>query len=201
MNQNHATQLQTLLDRQQIETILTTYPRAIDRLDLELLKSLYHPDARDDHASFRGTAHEFADYVIPVLQETFTATMHHVTHYNIELNGDIAAAESYYYAYHRLEGGFDKIAGFFGPSYARPRIYLRRPLCRSVHQAARSMAHRGARNYRGMETFSPRHPWRRRLRHRGHRGSPRTRQNRYRLSLFCPRKTQLIRKLTCLQSI
>jgi hypothetical protein len=118
MDQNQSAQLQTLLDRQQIESILTTYPRAIDRLDVELLKSLYHADARDDHASFKGTAHEFADFVIPFLRETFTSTMHHVTHYNIELHGDIAAAESYYYAYHRLQGDFEKVAGFFGPSYA-----------------------------------------------------------------------------------
>ena len=30
----------------------------------------------------------------------------------------LAAAESYYYAYHLLEGDIDKVAGFFGKSYA-----------------------------------------------------------------------------------
>jgi hypothetical protein len=44
--------------------------------------------------------------------------MHHVTHTHIALNGDAAAAESYYYAYHLLEGDIDKVAGFFGKSYA-----------------------------------------------------------------------------------
>jgi len=45
----------SLLDRFAIENILTSYARAIDRLDIELLKSLYHEDARDDHAWFEGT--------------------------------------------------------------------------------------------------------------------------------------------------
>ncbi len=110
--------LQSLLDRQAIDHILTLYPRAIDRLDLELLKSLYHPGARDEHASFKGTADAFAEHVIGFLRDTFTTTMHHVTHSNVELCGDRAAAESYYYAYHRLEGDFDKVAGFFGRDYA-----------------------------------------------------------------------------------
>lgn len=110
--------IQGIVDRQAIDDILTTYPRAIDRLDLDLLKSLYHPDARDDHASFKGTAHEFAEYAIAFLRDTFVSTMHHVTHSHIAVNEDAAAAESYYYAYHRLEGDFDKVAGFFGKTYA-----------------------------------------------------------------------------------
>ncbi|RJG01363.1 nuclear transport factor 2 family protein [Noviherbaspirillum sedimenti] len=118
MADKSVTQLQTLLDRQAIEHILTTYPRAIDRLDLDLLKSLYHPDARDSHAVFEGTAYEFAEHIIEFLRDMFTSTMHHVTHSNIEVHGDIAAAESYYDAYHLLEGDFDKVAGYFGSTYA-----------------------------------------------------------------------------------
>ena len=97
---------------------MTSYARAIDRLDVELLKSLYHEDARIDHAWFDGTARDFADQVIAFSRDTFASTMHHVTHTHIALNGDVAAAESYYYAYHLLEGDIDKVAGFFGKSYA-----------------------------------------------------------------------------------
>src|SRR4051794_25564624 len=48
----------SIRDRFAIEDILTSYARAIDRLDIELLKSLYHEDARDDHAWFEGTARD-----------------------------------------------------------------------------------------------------------------------------------------------
>ncbi len=83
-----------------------------------MLKSLYHEDARTEHAWFEGTARDFADKVIAFSRDTFASTMHHVTHTHIALNGDVAAAESYYYAYHLLEGDIDKVAGFFGKSYA-----------------------------------------------------------------------------------
>jgi len=108
----------SILDRFAIEDLLTSYARAIDRLDIELLKSLYHEDARADHAWFEGTARDFADHVIAFSRDTFVSTMHHVTHTHIALNGDVAAAESYYYAYHRLEGDIDKVTGFLGKSYA-----------------------------------------------------------------------------------
>ena len=54
-------QLQYLLDRQAIADVLVTYSRAIDRLDRDLLISVYHPDAIDDHGVFIGTREEFAD--------------------------------------------------------------------------------------------------------------------------------------------
>nr|WP_087574129.1 nuclear transport factor 2 family protein [Sphingomonas sp. CDS-1] len=110
--------LRELQDRQEIQHLLTRYARAIDRLDIDLLKSLYHPDARDDHASFKGTAQEFAEHAIAFLRDAFVTTMHHVTHSHISVNGDEAAAESYYYAYHRMEGDHAKVAGFFGTTYA-----------------------------------------------------------------------------------
>jgi len=118
MNQDQAAQLQQLVDRAEIESILTTYPRAIDRLDVELLRSLYHPDASEDHANFHGSAQEFAEYAIAYLREHFTATMHHVTHSHIAVQDDEAAAESYYYGYHLLEGDEGKVADFFGRAYA-----------------------------------------------------------------------------------
>lgn len=56
--------LQQLLDRQQIEDVLTRYSRAVDRADIELLKGCYHDGATEDHAGvFTGTA---ADYIANV---------------------------------------------------------------------------------------------------------------------------------------
>jgi len=45
-------------DREAIENLLGLYCRAIDRLDVELLKSVYHPDGIDDHGAISANAHE-----------------------------------------------------------------------------------------------------------------------------------------------
>lgn len=113
--------IRELADRQQIEQVLKLYCRAIDRLDLELLKSVYHPDATDAHGSFSGNAHEFADYIITSMKDIILDGMHTVTHCTIDLRGDFATAESYYWAYQRCPGGKERVTGFFGETYARKR--------------------------------------------------------------------------------
>jgi hypothetical protein len=119
MRENLQTSLGRLLDQQEIQRVLGLYCRAIDRLDLELLRSVYHPDATDDHGSFSGNAHEFARQIIAGLAEVVIDGMHTVTHSVIELDGRFATAESYYQAYQLCPGGYEKVAGFFGEPYAR----------------------------------------------------------------------------------
>ena len=43
--------LRVLLDKQEIHEVLMRYCRGIDRCDAELLHSVYHPDATDDHGT------------------------------------------------------------------------------------------------------------------------------------------------------
>lgn len=60
--------LQPLLDRQQIEDVLTRYSRAVDRADIDLLKTCYHDDATEDHAGvFTGTARDYVDQIAGIL--------------------------------------------------------------------------------------------------------------------------------------
>lgn len=106
-------ELQELHDRQSIENTLVTYCRGIDRCDIDLLKSVYWPEATDDHGSFNGNAHEFCDYVIPALKEMHQ-TMHLISNIHIELDGSRAKAETYCVAYHHLDdenGRADMIVG------------------------------------------------------------------------------------------
>jgi len=110
--------LQLALDRQEIEHVLKLYCRAIDRCDKELLKSIYHPEGTDDHGSFSGNAHEFAEFIIPTLREVILDGMHTVTHCTIEVEGDFATSEAYYWAYQQTHGGKEFITGYFGADYA-----------------------------------------------------------------------------------
>ena len=48
--------LQILLDKRAIEEKLHLYCRVIDRLDVDLLRSIYWPEGTDDHGSFVGNA-------------------------------------------------------------------------------------------------------------------------------------------------
>jgi ketosteroid isomerase-like protein len=118
MTSEFEAKLQLVLDRQEIADVLATYCRAIDRCDLELLKTVYHPDATDNHGSFNGNAHEFAEFIIPTLREVILDGMHTITHSLIEVEGDFAVSEAYYWAYQRCHGGEAAVTPYFGPAYA-----------------------------------------------------------------------------------
>jgi ketosteroid isomerase-like protein len=97
------TRLALATDKQEITEVIYRFARAIDRCDKQLIASVFHPGATDDHGSFKGTAEEFADWVIPLL-ETMQFTQHAIANVLIEVKGDRAFAESYFRAYHRISG-------------------------------------------------------------------------------------------------
>src|SRR5262245_42303050 len=68
--------LERLLDERAIRRRLVDYCRGIDRCDAELVASVYHPDATDDHGSFKGLGVEFAAYATDRLREAFATTTH-----------------------------------------------------------------------------------------------------------------------------
>jgi SnoaL-like domain len=110
--------LQDLIDRQAIDARLKLYCRAIDRLDVDLLRSVYWPDGTDDHGSFVGNAHEFADFIMADLRKRVIDGMHAIMHSLIDLHGNFATSESYYWAYQLTPGGLDAVTEFFGERYA-----------------------------------------------------------------------------------
>lgn len=93
--------LQELLDKQACIELVYRLARAIDRCDEALLRSLFHPDATDDHGGFQGTAAQFVDWVLPVLAG-MNRTQHCIANVLIELHGDVAYGESYFTAHHVL---------------------------------------------------------------------------------------------------
>lgn len=91
-----------LTARRDINEMLYRYARAIDRCDLELLKSTYWPDARDVHWIYNGTGYGFAEYIIPSLRE-IAGTQHSITNPIIEIDGDRAFVESQFYVIHHIQ--------------------------------------------------------------------------------------------------
>lgn len=100
MNENA---LQELLDKQEIYECLMRYCRGIDRIDEELLQSVYHPDAWDDHGDFKGPASEFILHVLTGLRSgRHGANFHSISNVLIELDGDVAYSEAYVTSWHPM---------------------------------------------------------------------------------------------------
>ncbi len=102
-----AADVQAVLDHFQISKMLAVYCRAIDRCDKELLKSVYWPDAVEQHGIFNGNAWDFAEFIIPLLSG-MKSTTHEITNTLIDLRGDHAAVETYVCAYHSVPDGAGK---------------------------------------------------------------------------------------------
>lgn len=90
-----------LVARAEIQDLLWRYCRGIDRCDVELVRSVYHPGATDNHGIFVGDAGEFADMVVPLLAQSYRCTQHQLSNMLIDIDGDRANAETYFTAYHR----------------------------------------------------------------------------------------------------
>lgn len=91
-----------LLARQEIADVILRYARGIDRLDFDLVRSCYHADAYDDHGSFQGGVDDFISMCEKFLPR-WTTTSHFMGNMLIEVDGDVARAETYAVAYHRRE--------------------------------------------------------------------------------------------------
>jgi len=99
LNDQTSHAVEALLAREAITDVVKRLARGTDRLDEELIASCYHDDGFDDHNAFRGSAREFARWVVDVLPH-FDATMHFIGPPYIELHGDTAHVDTYCVAHH-----------------------------------------------------------------------------------------------------
>ena len=104
--------MQELLDKQAVKEVMMTYCRALDRLDEEMLRTVFHPDAVHNHG-FQGPSSDpslpstpdqpgdFVAYALGVLS-THHRTHHHLGNFMIEIEGNVAWTEAYFTACHRM---------------------------------------------------------------------------------------------------
>lgn len=93
--------LLALIDEQAIKKVPHLFARGLDRMDRDLIKSCFHEDGTDDHGMFKGGAEEFCDWVFPQL-ENYDSTQHIISTQIVEVSGDKAVCESYFYARHAI---------------------------------------------------------------------------------------------------
>jgi len=114
-------QLLELVDKQAITEIIMTYARAVDRLDEDLLRTVFHPDSQHAHGfegpssdpglpSKPGAPGDFVAFAFEILG-TMTHTHHQLGNIFIAVDGDDAHTETYFSAYHRMRAKGDPLAG------------------------------------------------------------------------------------------
>jgi hypothetical protein len=101
LSDNEYKRFRELLDKDAIRDVVMRYCRAIDRVDGELLRTVYWPDGWDSHSIFDGPVDEFIPWVVDTLNGMI-ATQHFVGNVSIELDGEHAYTEIYFNAHHKV---------------------------------------------------------------------------------------------------
>lgn len=84
-----------------IKAVQIQYCRACDRMDFELMRACFHPDATTDYGYFGGGVDDFiagAQAGLPM----YVCTTHTTGNQSVEVDGDTAWAEHYAVATHRI---------------------------------------------------------------------------------------------------
>ena len=107
--------LDLLLAKQEIYEVLIRYCRGIDRLDEDLVRSCYQPDAVDNHGLYNGSVDFFLSNAIP-RQKGLELACHQIHNVLIEFESDAAVCESYGSAVERVKDAdgslADNLVGF-----------------------------------------------------------------------------------------
>lgn len=114
-------EIRDLAARRDIHDALCRYMRGQDRLDPELHRSAFHDDAYVDCGLMRGSADEFVAFAQGLLGG-FDGSQHIIGQVQLDIRGDEASGEVYFYAWHRIhEDGEAKdlvVAGRYVDEYA-----------------------------------------------------------------------------------
>ena len=88
--------IQELWDREAIRQCLNRYARGVDRFDRDIILSVFHPDAIDEHGKFVGTPPEFVNWALGQHSEAHLSHQHCLLNHTCEFDGDTAYAETYF---------------------------------------------------------------------------------------------------------
>jgi len=97
-------------DRHEIRQCLLRYTRGVDRHDAELMKSAYHADAWDDHTVESASGSDFCDITISGSRKKHVRHLHYIINHTVELEGDVAHGETYYFYWGENAGARPTIA-------------------------------------------------------------------------------------------
>jgi len=110
-----------LADRARIQDVMFRWCRAVDRLDLEAIRSVFHPDAIDAHGMYHGSIPGLIDW-IQKRHENIPFSMHMLGNMLIEFAApDTALVETYVFVVQRYPAeGTGSLVQFSGGVEAKP---------------------------------------------------------------------------------
>lgn len=95
-------EVRDLAARRDIHKALANYMRGQDRLDVDLHLSAFHEDAYVDCGLMQGSAKEFVTFAQGFLSD-LEGSQHIIGQVDIDIKGDAASGEVYFYAWHRIQ--------------------------------------------------------------------------------------------------
>ncbi len=98
-----------LADRAAIIEVLATHSRGLDRHQGDTIRGCYWPEAEVDYGSYKGSAHTFADLVVPALESQYELTRHALGNTLFHIEGDTARTETYVHAAHLVSGASEEV--------------------------------------------------------------------------------------------
>ena len=81
-----------------VRQVLDRYCRGVDRIDLDIVRGYYHPDATDDHGAFKGGVEPFLEWIGRLLPR-YGVTTHSLTNILVEhhpTRDDVVRVETYW---------------------------------------------------------------------------------------------------------
>lgn len=84
-----------LIDRQAIVDCIASHARGHDRHDADLLTAAYHADGFDEHGHAVNPGPDYAEWINALHAAGSQNHLHNITTQRVEIDGDVAHAESY----------------------------------------------------------------------------------------------------------
>lgn len=85
-----------VLDKDAIRDVLARVSRGVDRLDPDILRGAYWPDAHVYASFFDGPVGDFIDWLVNARGDKTAGAAHNICNIGIELDGDVAWGETYF---------------------------------------------------------------------------------------------------------
>jgi ketosteroid isomerase-like protein len=92
--------LTELCAKQSIHDALMRYFRGVDRCDVELIDSLFHPDAIAEHGPVKYRGDQVGTEISAAMASRFDSTFHTVANELVDVAGDYAFSETYAINHH-----------------------------------------------------------------------------------------------------
>ena len=109
-------ELKALLDREAIRTCIARLARGEDRRDVALLRGSFWPDSTFDYGVYAGGFDDYLAWVVPG-SDAIAVTQHVLGQSLVELQGDMAKAETHVLSYHRVNMGEEERDTVIGGRY------------------------------------------------------------------------------------